>query len=89
MAYHIIRKCDGSVVYALRNPDGSWVEFPALDADEQAAGQQSASAQMDTGTTIRQFLREIGRRGGQARAARHSRAELSSWGRVRHRKAIL
>ena len=87
MAYRK-RKLDGSVVYAMRNPDGSWVEFPA--PEEQAATQQATSAQMGTATSIRQFLRQIGRRGGQARAARHSHAELASWGRVRHTsKAIL
>ena len=24
---------DGSVVYAIHNPDGSWVEWPAPDGD--------------------------------------------------------
>jgi hypothetical protein len=86
MTYQL-RKRDGSIVDTLRNPDGSWVEFPAFD--EQPASQQAASAQIATAATIRQFLREIGRRGGQARAARHSRAEIAAWGRVRHSKAIL
>jgi hypothetical protein len=82
-----LRKGDGSIVYALRNPDGSWVEFPAFD--EPPAAQPSASAQIGSAMSIRQFLREIGRRGGQARAARHSRAELAAWGRVRYKnKAI-
>ena len=35
---------------------------------------------------VRQFLCEIGKLGGQARAQRHSREELAAWGRVRHRK---
>ena len=85
MAYRITKR-DGSVVYAMRNPDGSLVEFSA----EEMADRQAASAQMDAATSIRQFLRQIGRRGGQARAARHGHAELASWGRVRHTsKAIL
>lgn len=43
------------------------------------------TAQPSAPGSIRQFLREIGQRGGKARAARHSREELSKWGRVRRK----
>jgi hypothetical protein len=36
---------------------------------------------------VRDFLRQIGRLGGLARARRHRRDELAAWGRVRHKKA--
>lgn len=38
-------------------------------------------------TQVCDFLRQIGRLGGKARARRHSREELAAWGRVRHKKA--
>jgi general stress protein YciG len=31
---------------------------------------------------IREYLARIGRKGGKARAARHSKAELSKWGKM-------
>jgi hypothetical protein len=37
---------------------------------------------------VRQFLRKIGQRGGQARAARHSRDEIAAWGRVRRKSRL-
>jgi general stress protein YciG len=73
-----LRKRDGSVVYAIRNPDGSWFEAP-LDL---IPGSQPIRAS----SLLREFLREIGRKGGQSRARRHSREELAAWGRVRHKK---
>lgn len=38
-------------------------------------------------TQVCDFLRQIGRMGGKARARRHSRTELAAWGRVRQKKA--
>lgn len=34
---------------------------------------------MDRGKIIREFLTEAGRKGGKARAAKHSKAQLSKW----------
>jgi general stress protein YciG len=65
-------------VYAIRNPDGSWFEAPpGIAPDDQPIRASSL---------LREFLREIGRKGGQSRARRHSREELAAWGRVRHTK---
>jgi hypothetical protein len=73
-----IRKRDGSVVYAIRNPDGSWFEAPpGVPPDDQPIRASSL---------LREFLREIGRKGGKERARRHTREALSKWGRVRHKK---
>ncbi len=33
----------------------------------------------DTDAAIREYLTKIGRKGGKARAAKHSKAELSKW----------
>jgi hypothetical protein len=90
MGYRLKRR-DGSVVHAMRNPDGSWVEMPA-PSDQPSATSASAPESGATAATyapgsIREFLREIGRRGGKARAARHSRDEIAAWGRVRHKNA--
>jgi hypothetical protein len=32
--------------------------------------------------TVSQYLARIGKKGGQARAARHSKKELSKWGKL-------
>jgi hypothetical protein len=86
---------DGSGIYAIHNPDGSWVEIPAWDSDSSAPSVRAPEVPRQTATAhakasspenVRQFLREIGSRGGQARASRHSREELAAWGRVRHQK---
>jgi hypothetical protein len=37
--------------------------------------------------TIGEYVRENGRRGGNARARCHSREQLAEWGRIRHKKA--
>jgi hypothetical protein len=60
------------------NPDGSRCYVPEA---EGAATAPRASAH------IREFLREIGKRGGHERARRHAREELAGWGRVRHRRS--
>jgi hypothetical protein len=87
----LLRKRNGSVVYAERNPDGSWFEMPAPDdqpvpfsAPIRRNG--SFTAQSSAPESVRQYMREIGKRGGKARAARHSRAEIAAWGRVRRKK---
>ena len=36
----------------------------------------------DTDTAIREYLTKIGSKGGKARAARHSKAELSKWAKL-------
>jgi len=41
----------------------------------------------DAAASIGEYLRQIGRTGGQSRARRHGHDELSKWGRVRHQKA--
>lgn len=73
-------------------PDGSWVEMPAQDDDSNALNARAPrvpdhppDARSSAPENVRQFLRDIGRRGGQSRASRHTRAELAAWGRVRHR----
>jgi hypothetical protein len=84
-----LRKRDGSRVYAMHLPDGSWLELPAPDDRPLVASAPVPEVgpplpQPSTPENVRRFLREIGRRGGQARAARHSRDELAAFGRVRH-----
>ena len=37
---------------------------------------------MDRGKIIREFLTEAGRKGGKARAAKHSKAQLSKWAKL-------
>jgi hypothetical protein len=37
---------------------------------------------MDRGKIIREFLIEAGRKGGKARAAKHSKAQLSKWAKL-------
>jgi hypothetical protein len=63
-------------------PDDEHVTVPTAPNGRLAA----PHIQGPTATNmVRQFLREIGRRGGEARAARHSRDEIAAWGRVRHK----
>ncbi len=84
----LLRKPDDSVVEVFRNPDGSWFEVPEVRPHAAiASGSKivSPAGHSVAPESIRQFLREIGRRGGQARAARHNREELSAWGRVRNK----
>ena len=85
----LLRKRDGSVVEVIHNPDGSWVEIPAQDAQAEVSDNRLLTLPPRVVTTdgdlsapehVRQFLREIGRRGGQARAHRHSHQELAAWG---------
>src|SRR5262249_31113122 len=91
-----LRKRDGTISYGFRNPDGSWFEMPAPEDEQPSANKaggalavngvapaRPSSAPADGVTSVQQFLREIGRRGGQARAARYSREEIAQWGRVR------
>ena len=80
-------KRDGWVAYGFHNPDGSWVEIPEQGDQRITAPLSSpAQAQLSTAGTVREFLRQIGRRGGQARAARHSREEIAHWGRTRKKR---
>jgi hypothetical protein len=37
---------------------------------------------MDRDKIIREFLTEAGRKGGRARAAKHSKAQLSKWAKL-------
>lgn len=37
---------------------------------------------LDRGKIIREFLTEAGRKGGKARAAKHSKAQLSKWAKL-------
>jgi hypothetical protein len=81
------RKPDG-----IRNPDGSWFEVPSRDPppttpdpSAPAVAPSSATPSAAAADGVRQLLREIASRGGKARAARYSRAELAAWGRVRHK----
>jgi hypothetical protein len=84
-----LRRRDGSVVYAERNPDGSWFEMPApCDPPSFTSPPVPVTPPTEKPSmpaSVRQFLREIGKGGGHARAARHSRDEISAWGRVRHK----
>jgi len=94
MSYRI-RKRGGTISYGFYNPDGSWFEVPAPDTQPLAAPVAQAARPIpipqEKGLvdrppdSIQQFLRDIGKRGGQARAARHSHAEIAAWGRVRHK----
>src|SRR5947208_12902349 len=79
----LLRKPDGSVVEVFRNPDGSWFEVPQFRPHVPSVSQPkpaSSAARPLSLENVRQFLREIGRRGGQARAARHTRQEIADWG---------
>lgn len=83
-------KRDGSVVFGIRNPDGSWWEIPARydlppAMNAPPPGTASSASQSSPTGNVREFLREIGKRGGQERARRHSRDELAAFGRVRHK----
>jgi hypothetical protein len=69
-------------------PDGSRWAIP--DWTPVAPPCRVAASPMQWHTSpdvVRQFLREIGRRGGKARAAQHSRDEIAAWRRVRHKNA--
>ena len=88
-----LRKRDGSRVYAMHLPDGSWFEMPAPDDSPLVAIAPVPEiappvVQTSTAGSVRQFLREIGKRGGQARARRHSREELAGWGAIRHKNQV-
>jgi hypothetical protein len=72
----------------IRNPDGSWFEVPDDPPVAPSAPLhegRSPSSSPTEADSVRQFLREIASRGGKSRAARHCRAELAAWGRVRHK----
>jgi hypothetical protein len=66
------------------NPDGSRIWVPDAEPSQ-------GSRRLPTPRDVRQFLREIGKRGGQERARRHSKADLSYWaslgGRAKAAKA--
>src|ERR1700682_2484618 len=57
------------------NPDGSRLNIPDSDVPD---------SRVRAPAHVREFLREIGKRGGRERARRHTREELSTWGRTRH-----
>ena len=80
----LLRKRDGSVVQAIRNPDGSVVEMPVAE-DRPFVGIEPPSGASSPVGSVRRFLSEIGKRGGKARAARHSRDEIAAWGAIRHK----
>ena len=75
-------KRDCSVSYGFYNPDGSWVELPNPDDQPSSASLDQVAAPCN----VRQFLRQIARKGGLARAAKHNREEIAAWGRVRHKR---
>jgi len=58
-------------------PDGSRWDIPDAEPPPETR----------TPMVVREFLRRIGKRGGQMRAQRHSRAELRTWGKVRRKAA--
>jgi len=71
-------------------PDGSRWNIPDCEVaapDGTDSSQRVAATSPVAPDSTRQFLREIGRRGGLARAARHSREEKAAWGRIRHNKS--
>jgi hypothetical protein len=70
--------------YVLHDADCNTNTTPAT-ASPVAERPPTSPAVPSAAQNVRQFLREIGRRGGQARAARHSRDELATFGRVRHK----
>jgi len=82
-------KRDGSISYGFFNPDGSWVELPPDDRSNsgRAPVEQAPTptTSVSAPTSVRQFLRQIARKGGLARAAKHNREEISAWGRVRYK----
>ena len=82
-----VLKRDGSISYGFRNPDGSWFEIPVQD-DQAITAPVSSADQVSTAGNVREFLREIGRKGGLARAARHSGEEIAAWGRVRNKTKL-
>jgi hypothetical protein len=69
-------------------PDGSRLYIP--DSEPTIPSPSGSGQRVDVPTSalpeqVRRFLRENGRKGGQARAARHSRDEIAAWGRVRRK----
>ena len=63
------RRRDGSIVYAERNPDGSWFEMPAPcdppSFTSPPVPVTSATEKPSMPASVRQFLREIGRPGAK------------------------
>jgi hypothetical protein len=57
------------------NPDGSRLNVPESDVPD---------SRHRISPHTREFLREIGKRGGRERARRHTRSELATWGGIRH-----
>jgi len=90
MLRRLIRR-DGTVSHGFHNPDGTWFEVPYTSHRPSASSRSAPEvsppiAQSSAPGEVRQFLREIGRRGGKSRAARHTRAEIAEWGRVRRKR---
>jgi hypothetical protein len=81
-------KRDGSISYGFHNPDGSWVEIPWQD-DQPISAPVSSQAQVSTAGNVREFLRQIGRKGGLVRASRHNRQQLAAWGSVRYKNKVV
>lgn len=87
-------KRDGSVAYGFHNPDGSWVEMPAPNGDAPNVRPPEEPGQVvappipasTAPEQVRRYMREMGSKGGQARASRHSREQIAAWGRARHKK---
>ncbi len=88
-----LRKRDGSVVWAVRMPDGSWCEYPpdfkpniqpypTMVRCDFSSRLNRASGVPDA---LRQFLREIGRRGRLERSRNHARRTVRGWIRFNRR----
>ena len=87
-----VLKRDGSISYGFRNPDGSLFELPPDDQPSSWSASVElapSSASASASGNVREFLREIGRKGGLARAAKHSREKIAAWGRVRKKTKSL
>ena len=68
-------------------PDGSRIFVPESDAPTPGVPSRNAPPSYQPSEQVRQFLRVIGKRGGQARARNHSREEIAAWGAARRNKA--
>jgi general stress protein YciG len=65
---------------------GTWRVMTMPSGEHLYVQESDAPASLAAPPNFRDFLRQIGSRGGQSRAIRHNRRELAAWGRTRRRK---
>ena len=66
---------------------GTWRTMTMPSGERLYIQESDAPSSLKAPPDYREFLRQIASRGGQSRAARHSRKQLATWGRQRGRKS--